>query len=253
VKENPVKRELGRGAVVGGSFLIELCGVGVPRFLAAAGDQFVIADQEHTSWSTETIVPLLAGCRAAGIVPLVRVPATERHMISGVLDAGAMGVVVPMVESAAQARLIVEAAKYPPHGSRGLGPLYPDEIGEDFPSTLARINAETMLIAMIETASGLEAVEEIAAVEHIDALWVGHFDLTSSLGIPGAFDDPRFDDALERIIAAAVANSKPVGIMAISPEDARRRVARGFRLIGFGDRALFEQALRAAHAALHDA
>jgi 2-keto-3-deoxy-L-rhamnonate aldolase RhmA len=253
MKENHVKRDLAGGAVRAGSFVVDLCGPGIPRVLAAAGDRFVIVDQEHTAWTVDTIRPMLAGCHAAGVVPLVRVPATAQHMIAAALDAGAMGIVVPMVESAAQARTIVDAARYPPQGRRGLGPLYADELDADLPSTLARMNAETLLIAMVETAAGVQAASEIAGVEGIDALWVGHGDLTSSLGIPGAFGDERFHEALERILAAATAHGKPVGIMATSPEEARERVARGFRLIGLGDRALFERALRAAHAALSEA
>jgi 2-dehydro-3-deoxyglucarate aldolase/4-hydroxy-2-oxoheptanedioate aldolase len=253
LKDNPVKRELARGGIAVGAFLAEFATRGIARILAAAGAEFVIYDQEHTGWSVETLAPLLDSSHAAGIVPLVRVPATERHLIAAVLDAGAMGVMVPMVESAEQARAIVSAAKYPPEGRRGVGPMYPDEMDADLPTTLIRMNREQLVLAMVETAAGVEHVDEIAAVDGIDLLWIGHGDLTTSLGIPGRFGDERYLDAAERILTAARARGKPVGMMAVSPEDGRQLVERGFRCIGFADRALYGGALREAHAAVREA
>ena len=250
MKENPVKRELERGGSVVGAFLVEFQTTGIPRILASAGAGFVVYDQEHTAWSVETLRPLIAGSHAAGIVPIVRVPATEKHLIAAVLDAGAMGVMVPMVESSDQAQRLVEAAKYPPEGRRGFGPLYADEFDDDVGTTMARMNREQLLIAMVETVPGVECVDEIAAVEGIDLLWIGHGDLTTSLGIPGRYEDERYLDAVERIFVAAKANGKPVGMMATSAEEGRRLAERGFRCIGFGDRPLFERALREAHAAV---
>lgn len=249
MKENPVKRELERGDLVLGAFLVEFQTLGIPRMLAAAGAQFVIYDQEHTAWSVETLKPLIAGSHAAALVPMVRVPASDKHMIAAVLDAGAMGVMVPMVESADQAQQIVAAAKYPPEGRRGFGPLYADEFDGDAATTMARINREQLLFAMVETAAGVEHVDEIAAVAGIDLIWIGHGDLTTSLGIPGEYDDPRYLGAVDRIFAAARAHGKPVGMLAASAEDGRRIAERGFRCIGFADRSLYERALSEALAA----
>jgi 2-keto-3-deoxy-L-rhamnonate aldolase RhmA len=247
--ENPVKRNLANGGVALGSFMVDFATPGIPRILAAAGNEFVIFDQEHTAWPVEMLKPLLFGSRASGVVPIVRVPATERFLIASVLDAGAMGVVVPWVESAEQARTIVEFAKFPPDGKRGVGPFHADEMDGDLVSTMATMNREQLLIAMVETVAGIENVDEIAAVDGIDMLWLGHGDLTTSLGIPGQFENPLFLDAVERIFAAAEANGKPVGILGGSADDARKHVARGFRAIGFADRALYQQALSGAIAA----
>ncbi len=252
MKENPVKKKLAEGGVAVGSFLVEFATPGIPRILAAAGSEFVIYDQEHTGWSVEMLRPLIFASHASGIVPIVRVPATEKHLIAAVVDAGAMGVMVPWVESAEQARRIVEAAKYPPEGKRGAGPMYPDEMTGDLAATMASMNREQLIVVMVETVAGVEHADEIAAVEGIDLLWVGHGDLTTSLGIPGQFDDQRYLEALDRIFAAAEANGKPVGIMGVSPDDARRSVARGFRAIGFGERALYDTALREATAAARE-
>jgi 2-keto-3-deoxy-L-rhamnonate aldolase RhmA len=246
MKANPAKQELARGGVVTGAFLVELNSLGIPRVLAATGAQLVIYDQEHTGWSAQSLRPLIAAARAAEIVPVVRVPATEKHLIAAVLDAGAMGVMVPMVNSASQAQEIVAASKYAPLGCRGLGPMYPDELDGDIVTTMERINREQLIIAMIETTAGIEQVDEIAAVDGIDLLWIGHFDLTNALGIPGAFDDPRYGEAVDRIFAAAGAHGKPVGIMASSCEDGRELARVGFRCICFGDLPLFQRAVQDA-------
>ena len=249
MKENPVKRKLARGELVAGAFLVEFSSLGIPRMLAAAEAEFVVFDQEHTGWSVETLKPLIAGSHAAGIVPIVRVPATAPHLIAAVLDAGALGVLVPTVESGEQAERFVAAAKYPPQGRRGFGPLYADEFDADVTATMQRINREQLLLAMVETTAGVEQVDEIAAVDGIDVLWIGHGDLTSSLGIPGQYDNPRYLDAVERIVAAGKRSGKPVGMLATSADDGRQLAERGFRCIGFGDRPLYERALREAHAA----
>jgi 2-dehydro-3-deoxyglucarate aldolase/4-hydroxy-2-oxoheptanedioate aldolase len=105
---------------------------------------------------------------------------------------------------------------------------------------------------MVETVAGVENVDEIAAAEGVDLIWVGHGDLTTSLGIPGQFGNQLYLDALDRIFAAAEANGKPVGIMGVSADNARQLVARGFRAIGFGDRPLYDAALREANAAARE-
>jgi 2-keto-3-deoxy-L-rhamnonate aldolase RhmA len=246
MKANTAKRDLARGGLVTGAFLVEFDSLGIPRVLAAAGAQLVIYDQEHTAWSAQSLRPLIAAAHAAAIVPVVRVPATEQYLIAAVLDAGAMGVMVPMVNSAEQAREIVAASKYAPLGRRGLGPMYPDELDGDLVTTMERINREQLIIAMIETEAGIKQVNEIASVDGIDLLWIGHFDLTNSLGIPGQFGDPRYREAVDRIFAAALQHGKPVGIMASTEEEGRQLARRGFRCICFGDLPLYQRAVRDA-------
>ncbi|HEX3690148.1 MAG TPA: aldolase/citrate lyase family protein [Solirubrobacteraceae bacterium] len=252
MRGNPVKQALAAGERAVGAFLVEFNSLGIPRMLAAAGAEFVMWDQEHSGWSVETLRPLILAAHAAEIVPMVRVPALQQPMISAVLDAGAMGVMAPMIESAEHARQLVEAARYPPQGRRGVGPHYADEMDADLPSTLERMNRELLVLAMVETTAGVENVAEIAAVDGLDVLWIGHGDLTTSLGIPGQFGDRRFLDALDTIFAAARAHDKAVGFLCISPDDARLAVSRGVRCIGLGDRPLYDAALRAAQAAARE-
>jgi 2-dehydro-3-deoxyglucarate aldolase/4-hydroxy-2-oxoheptanedioate aldolase len=168
-----------------------------------------------------------------------------------VLDLGALGVMVPMVETAQQARDLVEHGRYPPAGSRGVGVYYPDDVEADgLPATLAKANRELLLIAQIETVAGVEAIDEIVAVEGIDMLWIGHFDLTTSLGAPGAFNSPAHAAATERVLAAAKGRGLPVGTLANDVADGRALLAAGYAAVVFGDTLVFTTGLRDSLAAL---
>ncbi|MEA2526914.1 MAG: 2-dehydro-3-deoxy-L-rhamnonate aldolase [Thermomicrobiales bacterium] len=246
MRENGVKRTLAEGGHAIGTMVFEFNTTGIGRAAAAAGAEFVIFDMEHTGWSIETIRMLVATTRAADTVPMVRVPATQYHLLSRPLDVGAMGLMVPMVEDVEQAKLIVRSAKYFPEGGRGtaFGVAHDDYTGGDVTAKMASANAEIMLIAQIETAKGVENAEAIAAVDGIDCLWIGHFDLTQSLGIPAQFDHPRFQEAVDTVVAACNAHGKVAGIMAGSVDVGREWIRRGFRAVAYwGDVWIYQQAL----------
>lgn len=247
MKENRVKRTLRAGGVSIGTMVFEFNTTGIARLAAEAGAEFVIFDMEHTGWSVETIRMLIATSRAADIVPGVRVPATEYHFLARTLDVGAMGLMIPMVESAEQARRIVQFAKYPPQGRRGaaFGFAHDDYQDGDVPAKMASANQETLLIAQIETAAGVDNVEEIAAVEDVDVLWLGQYDLTNSLGIPGQFDHQKYQRTVDRMLEACRQHGKAAGYMATGVEDGRAALERGFRALAYsGDLWLYKQALR---------
>lgn len=248
MRENTVKRALANGDVAIGTALFEFCTAGTPRVAAAAGAEFVFIDTEHTGWSMDVVRVLVTAAHTAGIVPLVRPAGTQYHLLSQPLDVGAMGLIVPMVESREQAERIVRFAKYPPDGGRGaaFGIAHDDYRPGDVHEKIERANREVLLAVQIETAAGLERVDDIAAVPGIDVLWVGQFDLTSSLGIPGRFDDPAFESALDRVAAAARAAGKAAGFMATSPAEAERVLGKGYTAIAYGgDLWIYQQALRA--------
>jgi 2-keto-3-deoxy-L-rhamnonate aldolase RhmA len=253
MRPNPVKRKLGEGGVSLGTFVMEFATTGVARIAAEAGVEFVVFDMEHTGWSMETIRMLLATARPTGFVPVVRVPATEYHFVARSLDMGAMGIMVPMVEGAEQARRVVAAAKYPPEGRRGaaFGVAHDDYAGGDMAAKIGEANREVLLIAQVETSRGVEEVEEIAAVEGIDVIWIGQADLTTSLEIPGQYGHPSFLKAVDRVAAACRAHGKTLGYLALSVEDGESMFARGFRMLAYGgDLWLYQQALRQGVTAL---
>ena len=256
MRENKVKRALKAGGVSIGTMVFEFNTSGIARIAAAAGAEFVIFDMEHTGWSVETVRTLLATARAADLVPMVRVPTTQYHLLARPLDVGAMGLMVPMVETEEQARLIVQSAKYPPAGRRGaaFGVAHDDYLGADILGTMRSANEEQLLIAQIETVQGVENVDRIAAVEGIDVLWVGHFDLTNSMGIPGQFSHPDYLRAVERIVDACDRYAKAPGFMASSVDDGRAMIARGFRALAYwGDLWIYQRALRDGIAGIRDA
>jgi 2-keto-3-deoxy-L-rhamnonate aldolase RhmA len=251
MRENEVKRKLAAGETVVGLLCVEFSTTGIARLADAAGADFVLFDMEHSGWSIETIKGALASARASACEPIVRVSTIDRHLISRPLDLGALGLMVPMVESAVDARRIVDLARFPPQGSRGVGVYYPDDIETGgLAASLEKANRNQFLIAQIETARGVEHADEITAVDGIDMLLIGHFDLTTSLGVPGQFGHALHAGAVERVFAAAATAGKPVGTLANDVEDARALLAQGYRLVMYCDAPLFTGALREAVAAL---
>src|SRR6266545_286990 len=228
MRDNPVKHSLRAGGRAYGAMVFEFFSPGLPQICSNAGAEFVLYDMEHTGLGFETLKTQCALCRGLDIVPMARVPRGEYHFIARVLDIGALGVMVPMVGTRAEAEQIVACTRYPPQGRRG-----------------AALHERTLVIAQIETTEGLENVEAIAAVPGVDALWIGHFDLTNFLGIPGQFQHPEYLAAVDRVVAACAAHGKVPAFLAADPQWARDYAARGFRLMAYGvDQLLLQDALR---------
>jgi len=247
MRGNAVKKEVLEGGDVAGAMVFEFFAPGMSAILADAGCRFVIYDMEHTGLGFETLKWLFSTCRGLPIEPMVRVPRGEYTWLARALDVGARGVMIPMVESAAQARGIVEACRYPPAGRRGaaFGFAHDDYAGGDVREKVGRANERTMVIAQIETERGLESVEEIAAVDGIDVLWVGHFDLSNFLGMPASFDDPRFDAAMRRVAEVAKRHGKAAGFMATDRAWIERVREMGYSMIAVGtDHGLLGAAVR---------
>lgn len=243
------------GETVLGSMMFELLGPAVPQLLVNAGAEYVIYDMEHTGTSLETIKAQISYCRGLPIAPMARVPRGEYHFLARTLDIGCHGVMIPMVESEAQACAIVEATHYPPRGRRGaaFGFAHDDYAAGDPKAKMRTADARTLVIAQIETERGLEQAEAIAAVDGIDVLWVGHFDLTNFLGIPGQFDNPIYVKAVDRIVAAGRKHKKGLGFMAASADWARQYKKLGFNMLAAGpDQALFEAGVRGILSSVED-
>jgi 2-dehydro-3-deoxyglucarate aldolase/4-hydroxy-2-oxoheptanedioate aldolase len=256
VRDNPVKQTLAAGGRARGAMVFEFFSPGLPQICRNAGAEFVLYDMEHTGLEFETLKNQLALCRGLDLVPMVRVPRGEYHFIARALDIGAFGVMVPMVGTRAEAEYHVSCTRYPPKGRTGaaFGFAHDDYQGGDVAGKMAALHARTMLIAQIETDEGLSNVEAIAAVPGIDALWIGQFDLTNFLGIPGEFGHPDYLAAIDRIVAACAAHGKTAAILAFDEAWARDYAAKGFRLMGYGvDHLLLQDALRRGLDVIRDA
>jgi 2-keto-3-deoxy-L-rhamnonate aldolase RhmA len=206
---------------------------GLAHVLAAGGAEFVILDTEHSGAGMDTLKSAIAYARGAGLVPMVRVPGLARHLISPVLDAGALGIMAPMLETAQQARELVSWCRYRPEGTRGLafGLAHDDYRAGSVAPAIRAANAAVLTIALIETATGLANAREIMAVPGLDLGWLGHFDMTDSLGITGQFEHPRYQEAETELLAAAAAAGKPFGWLAGTGAEARAALARGYRCL----------------------
>jgi 2-keto-3-deoxy-L-rhamnonate aldolase RhmA len=247
MRDNPVKKALAEGRHAFGSMVFELFAPGLPTLCRNAGAEFVLYDMEHTGLGFETLKTQFALCRGLGIVPMARVPRGEYHFIARALDIGAFGVMIPMVASAVEAAHVVACTRYPPLGKRGaaFGFAHDDYAGGDVVTKMAALHERTLVIAQIETDEGLGNVEAIAAVPGVDALWIGQFDLTNFMGIPGQFKHPAYLAAVDRVVAACAANGKTAAVLAMDETWIRDYVARGFRLMAYGiDQALLQKALQ---------
>ena len=246
MRTNPVKTKIMAGGSAFGAMIFEFFTPGIAQICKAAGAEFILYDMEHTAISTETLRQQFAMCRGIGLVPMVRVPSTEYHFIARMLDVGAMGIMVPMVDTAAQAEFIARCCKYPPIGRRGaaFGVAYDDFIAGPVKEKMAESNARTLVICQIESAVGAENCEAIAAVPGVDVLWVGHFDMTNFMGIPAEFQHPRYLDAIERVVAACAKHGKVPAVMSADEAWTRDYLAKGYRLMAYGiDCTIFQKAV----------
>jgi 2-dehydro-3-deoxyglucarate aldolase/4-hydroxy-2-oxoheptanedioate aldolase len=242
-----LRKRLAEGGRAYGTMAFELFGPGLAPILVEAGCEFLILDMEHSGVGRETIKAQIRYARGLDLAVWVRVPELRYSVIAGVLDAGAHGIMVPMVETPEQAAELVRAARYRPEGERGCGfGLAHDDYRSGDPNAATRTaNARTTLIALIETRRGLENVEAIMAVPGLDVGWLGHFDLTNSLGITAQFGHPDFLAACERIAKACEAAGKTAGMLDLDLGFLRDQVARGYRLLGYGyDTVVLREAYR---------
>jgi len=182
--------------------------------LAAAGFDFCVIDTEHGSADMESLQRLSRAARSAGIVPLVRVADISYPLIARTLDTGSLGLMVPHVETVEDAREIVRCAKYPPIGERGFGLRggVTDYAGVSVADAIAWSNAETMIMAQVESRRCLDNLAEIASVPGIDVLLVGPTDLSISLGVPGQMLHPTMQEAYQLVVAAAGRGGVAAGI-----------------------------------------
>ncbi len=246
--ENSIKDRLARNEVVVGTFIMEFASPGLARIVAAAGCDFVVLDMEHSGFSFETVKQQVAHARGAGLVPVVNPRGGHRFAENEqLLDIGAMGVMVPCVETRAQAEAIVRGTRYPPDGTRGaaFGVAHDGYRVGDVPAVMKRANASSLIAVKIETAEGVRNVEEIISVPGVDVAVIGHTDLSLSLGMPLQLEHPDFLAAIDKVVATARRHGKASGCVVGDIGQGRAWLERGFRMMIYsGDIWLFGNALK---------
>lgn len=236
-----------------GHFIVEFATPGIGHILKSAGSDFVLFDMEHSGFSMETVKNAVRYFEAADLPMICRVPSKEYHHIARALDMGAEGIMLPMVGSPDEAGRIVDSVKYVPDGKRGVALQVAHDRYRTGPvaAKLSAANAHTTIFAQIETAEGVENADAIAAIDGVDCLWIGHFDLSASLGVPGEFGHKRFNDAIARVTAATRKHKKALGRLVPTVEQGIELNKQGFDFICYsGDVWVLHGALAEALAKL---
>ena len=219
-----------------GAMIFEFFSPGIPIILKNAGCEFIIFDMEHGGLSLEQFKVLATISNSNQISPLIRIPEVSYNYVARALDLGASGIMAPMVNTAEEAMKVVKSSKYPPEGIRGAGFGFAhDNYNNQNPlKYIKKANDELINIIQIETKYGVENVESIAAIDRVDCLWVGHFDLTNFLGIPGDFTSSIYLDAIKRVVDAGKINKKSLGIMVNNNDELEMYSELGFNMIAVG-------------------
>lgn len=236
MRTNPVKRKLRAGEPTFGTWL-SLGDLYATRVISRVGFDWFTLDLEHSAIDWSQAAMIFAAIADAGSVPLARVPRGTHELIKRVLDAGAWGIVVPMVNTVDEARTAIAAAKYPPVGNRSLGGgmhsiNFDTSSGEYF----RRANDEILVVLQTESPTGVDNAEEIYALPGVDAIFVGPVDLRANMRRPDGSEssDAEFEDMLARVVAAGKKTGTPTGMHCMEPEAALARARQGMQFIAVG-------------------
>jgi len=236
MKTNPVKEKLRNGEPSFGTWL-SLGDLFATRVLARMGWDWLTLDMEHSAidWSQATAI--FAAVADAGCVPLARVPEGSHHYIKRVLDAGAWGIVVPMVDTVEQAKIAIAAAKYPPVGNRSVGGgMHSLNFGASAGDYYNRANDEILVVLQTESPRGVENAEEIYSLPGCDAIFIGPNDLRFQMRTPDGADPSaeEHEAMVQRVITAGKKVGTPTGLHAMDAESAKQRAEQGMQFIAVG-------------------
>jgi 2-keto-3-deoxy-L-rhamnonate aldolase RhmA len=229
-----LKQKLRKGELAIGSW-ITLGNTGIAEILAKSGFDWLVVDLEHSTISLEHAGELIRTIDLVGVPALVRLTDNDSNQIKRIMDAGAHGIVVPMVNSVDEAMAAVAATRYAPIGNRGVGLARAQNYGPGFSDHLEWQKDGPIVIVQIEHKSALDNLEEIFSVSGVDGFIIGPYDLSCSMGIPGEFDRPEFIKAMQNILQAGLKVGCPAGIHIVEPDTKRlsQVISEGYRFIAY--------------------
>lgn len=213
--------------------LVTLPAPDLAEALSCTGLDWLFFDMEHTSLSLSD-VKVMMQAMDPGCLSFIRIPAMQEMWVKQALDAGCDGIIVPMVNTGEDARRVTAWAKYPPEGQRSVGITRAQGYGEDFAACVKNANKDTAVILQIEHREAVGNIDDILSVPHVDGIFIGPYDLSGSLGIPGQVGDTKVQDAIAKARAAAKKAGVPVGIFSATPEGARKEIAAGAAFVAVG-------------------
>ncbi len=229
-----LKDKLRSGDVCLGSW-ITLGHSGIAEIMCNAGFDWLVVDLEHSTISIDQSAELIRTIDLAGCAPLVRLTSNNPDQIKRVMDAGAHGVVVPMVNNVDDVKSALASTRYPPEGSRGVGLARAQGYGPQFSEYLRWQSKSSILITQIEHKDALDCLEEILSVPGVDGFIIGPYDLSCSMGMPGNFEHPEFKEAMDYILKTALDIGVPAGLHIVEPDLERLRevIESGYRFIAY--------------------
>ncbi len=234
MRNNWVREKLNAGEPTVGA-LMGLGSPNVAELLAHAGYDWLAVETEHNALDYAEIEHMLMAMNGTETIPIVRLPSDDAIGIQRALDIGAMGVLVPMIKTAEQARAIVSATRYPAEGTRGFGPMRASHYAMDYEDYLTRSNDNILVALMLETKEAIEDLDAITSVPGVDALYMGLWDLSLSYGLnPLRMPFPELDAAIDRALDVGRKNNVAIGIGTGTPTELRRRLDQGFRFMVYG-------------------
>lgn len=233
---NPVKEKLKGGGVSVGSWIQIGQDNTSSDILGKSGFEWLGADGEHTVMGMKEVSSFVRSCNQCGVVPLVRVKDNHTLTIRQVLDAGAKGVIVPLVDTKEDALQAVRAAKYPPQGIRGYAWVQANDYGMNFSQYAASANDDVIVVAMIESKKAVENIDEILSVDGIDGVFIGPYDMSGSYGIPGQVDAPCMKAAFKKVAESCRRFGKFSGQHIVVPteENVRDAINQGYTFLALG-------------------
>jgi 2-keto-3-deoxy-L-rhamnonate aldolase RhmA len=246
--KNKLRRALLEREVTLGSW-IQIGHPACAEVMARAGFDWVCVDLEHGAIDLETMTNIFRALGGFDCVPVARLPLNDPIWIHRTLDAGARGLIIPMVKTAAEAEAAVREAKYPPRGVRGFGYSRANLYGADFKTYIASANDEIAMVMQIEHKDAIANLDAILSVDGVDGVFIGPLDLSGSMGITGKLDHPQMLAALEKYCSVCRAHKKPAGMHIVRPneENVRRALDEGYTMLALGlDNVFMEQSARAS-------
>lgn len=213
----------------------------VAEILASNGYDWIAIDAEHGEFSAHDYINIFRAIENHNSKPFVRIPKAGIHDVKLALDSGAKGIIIPMIENSSQLKQCIDWIFYPPKGKRGVGFSRANLFGKKFENYVKSINDELTIVAQIESINAVEDLDQILGVEGLDAIMVGPYDLSASMGLTADFENPKFKEVIETIENKCKKSNVKMGYHIVQPskEELQNRIEKGYELIAYGIDALF--------------
>ncbi len=237
-----IKDKLNNGEVSIGSWM-SMAHISIAEILSSAGYDWVVIETEHTAIDVSEVFPLIVAIEGRGVIPLVRLAWNDPIQAKAVMDSGASGILVPMINTKKDAELAVKSVKYPPLGERGVGLARAQGYGQKFDEYIRFANEDSLLMIQIEHVEAVKNIDEILSVPGIDGIFIGPYDLSMSMGIPGQLSHPDIIAAQNTVLKATRDHGLVAGIHLVHPDTAYKDINNciqlGYQFIALGTDILF--------------